>query len=477
MNAEAELNDVIRARLDGQDRIRSADELLLRLQRAAGGEVGGRIAIPQIAAVARLARRLGILIARPLLIGGQDHDIRLWVRARPIDDGVELDFSDWQEAPHADGDGNAALRAAQIALAPDGWEWRTDAQLRFIHLGGELDIAAPGDEFFAIFRGDGEGAPRLATDIAARRPFFSLSARLGRDGRPVQISGHPLFDNDGSFLGYRGKASPMEGADAGEDGSTVPLQPDTDAAPADAASMASSEEAGPIAMPDFGRRLDLALRQPLGRIIANAETIKGQIEGPLRTDYTAYAADIADAGRHLMELVDDLADLQAIDRANFVVAREDIDLADLGRRAAGLLGVKAADRQIRIEAPAHDEVVPAIGEFRRALQVIVNLLNNAIRYSPENSTIWLRASVEGGEARLVVADQGRGIAPEDQQRVFDKFERLGRDDAAGSGLGLYISRRLARAMKGDLLVESALGQGARFILTLPAGPLAFDSAS
>ena len=91
---------------------------------------------------------------------------------------------------------------------------------------------------------------------------------------------------------------------------------------------------------------------------------------------------------------------------------------------------------------------------------------------PEKSTIWLRASIEGAEARLVVADQGRGIAPEDHSRMFEKFERLGRQDAAGSGLGLYISRRLARAMKGDLVVESALGQGARFILSLPVGPVA-----
>jgi signal transduction histidine kinase len=221
-------------------------------------------------------------------------------------------------------------------------------------------------------------------------------------------------------------------------------------------------------LPDFGKRLDLALRQPLTRIIANAETIRSRVEGPIRGDYAAYAADIANAGRHLMELVDDLADLQAIDRPNFTVAREEIDLADIARRAAGLLGVKAADRGLRIEAPKMDETAPAIGEFRRALQIAVNLLGNAVRYSPENSTIWLRAEAEGDAAMLVVADQGRGIALEDQQRVFEKFERLGRDDAAGTGLGLYISRRLARAMQGDILIDSAPGQGARFTLSLPA---------
>ena len=72
-----------------------------------------------------------------------------------------------------------------------------------------------------------------------------------------------------------------------------------------------------------------------------------------------------------------------------------------------------------------------------------------------------------GVAQVTIADQGRGIAHDDQDRIFDKFERLGRDEAGGSGLGLYISRRLARAMGGDITVDSAPGQGARFVLRLP----------
>src|SRR3546814_2937715 len=78
---------------------------------------------------------------------------------------------------------------------------------------------------------------------------------------------------------------------------------------------------------------------------------------------------------------------------------------------------------------------------------MVNLIGNAIRYSPEHSTIWIRVEGEGDLAKVKVADQGRGIAPQDQDKIFDKFERLGRDEAGGSGLGLYISRKLARAMK------------------------------
>ncbi|OYW83613.1 MAG: hypothetical protein B7Z20_12420, partial [Sphingobium sp. 32-64-5] len=342
MSADTATLSVVTARLDGCDHIRAADELILRLQAAAGGAADGRIAIPQIAAVARLARRLDILIARPLLIGGQDYDIRLWVRAKPAGDGIDLEFSEWQESPHADGDAIAAQRAAQISLAPDGVEWRVDGQMRYLYLGADAEIAAPGDEFFSAFADDGDGPGRLAVEITARRAFFGLTVRLARNGRRVRLSGHPLFDADGSFLGYRGKIScAQEGA---------AMTPATPAPAPEAAAVAAREDAplarGGMLLPDFGRRLDLALRQPLGRIVANAETIKGQMEGPLRADYTAYAADIAAAGRHLMELVDDLADLQAIDRAGFHVAREDIDLADLARRAAGLLGMKAADKHI-----------------------------------------------------------------------------------------------------------------------------------
>ncbi len=108
--------------------------------------------------------------------------------------------------------------------------------------------------------------------------------------------------------------------------------------------------------------------------------------------------------------------------------------------------------------PRARETVPAIGEFRRVLQVLLNLLGNAIRYAPEGSQVWLRVEQDEGRARVVVADQGEGLSEAQQARAFDKFERLGRSGDGGTGLGLYISRRLARAMGGKLLVESAPGR-------------------
>ena len=112
--------------------------------------------------------------------------------------------------------------------------------------------------------------------------------------------------------------------------------------------------------------------------------------------------------------------------------------------------------------------MPAIGEFRRVLQILVNLVGNAVRYSPEGSEVRIVTECDHGHARIMVIDQGQGVAVADRERIFEKFERLGRDDSGGSGLGLYISRRLARAMGGDIRIGGAPGEGARFILTLPA---------
>jgi signal transduction histidine kinase len=193
------------------------------------------------------------------------------------------------------------------------------------------------------------------------------------------------------------------------------------------------------------------------------------MDGVLDPHYVDYAADIASAGRHLLGLVDDLVDLEAIEREDFTVEDDAIDLADVVRRAAGLLQVRAANAGVTIDRDGLDGALPARGEFRRTLQILVNLLGNAVRYSPEGATVWLRAQREGARAVVIVADQGKGIAEADQARIFEKFERVDASEAGGSGLGLYIARRLARAMGGDLTVDSALGLGARFLLWLPAG--------
>lgn len=432
---------------------------MLALQREAGGDLGAPVAVPQLAAIARLSARLGITVSRPIIAATERGDIDMWVRARPDGEDVTLSIIDWHERPAVAPPADTARREADIAALADGWSWQIDTQLRFqmVLAGDNADGAlppdppVPGNRFSGYFQlqSDDDGDMAMLRAFAQRRAFRNQTAALVSDpAQSFRLSGFPMFDLAGQLTGYRGTAFPLEQI------AVAPTVP---------------EAAVALYPGEFGKRLDRSLRQPLGRIIANADTISAQLEGPLRPDYADYATDIAAAGRHLMALVDDLADLQAIDRPDFSVIAEDVDLADLGRRAAGLLAVKALDRQIHVIAPDPDASTPAIGEFRRVLQILVNLIGNAVRYSPEGSDVRIVTEGDHGQARIMVIDQGQGVAVADRERIFEKFERLGRDDAGGSGLGLYISRRLARAMGGDIRIGGAPGEGARFILTLPTG--------
>lgn len=449
---------IVRGRIDRSGALISADGPLLRLQQRAGAGLNKPLALPHLARLVAFAQRLQRDISRPLYTADDHSDVHALVRIVPDPDGASLEISDWRTRPV----GPPQVPAiADAALTPQGWTWECDQQLRMVALrAGVQAPGVPGDwegrslsELFEL-QPDEDGHFPVLRALARQSRFEAQRVRV--DGPAARIvmtlSGEALFDATGRFTGFRGIAAPVEIAEA----------------PQAAALVDPAFGSLPLSDPQFGRRIDGALRGPLSRIIATAETISGQFDGPIRADYARYAGDIAHAGRHLLGLVDDLADLQNIERPGFKAAADEIDLGDLARRAVGLLGMKAEEKGIRIDAPRTDDKMPATGEFRRVLQVLLNLLGNAIRYSPEDSLIWIRVDREGDRAMVTVADQGQGIDGDQQAVVFEKFERLGRTDSGGSGLGLYIARRLARAMDGELTVESAPGQGARFTLSLPA---------
>lgn len=437
---------VLRATLDAADRLVAADEGLRAINARAGGQVGAPLAVPELAALVRLARRLGVEIARAATIADDEVDLDCWIAATPGDGGVNLDVSVLRERS-----------AWRTPVAPTGpvpvppgarWTWEVDGALRFVRIDEDAGIdpatalGAPLTRMFALSP-TASGVMPILDAMAAQQDFDGQPAvLLGRDDA-LLLSGSVRRDTRGGFAGFVGGVY---------------------AAPAEA-----KPSPPPIGVTgQFNARLERVLRGPLGRIIANADSIHAGADGPLDPHYADYAADIASAGRHLLGLVDDLVDLEAIERDDFAVEAETIDLADVARRAAGLLSVRAADAGVTIDRADTERPLPATGEFRRTLQIMVNLIGNAVRYSPRGGTVWLRLQQEGDRAVAIVADQGRGIAVADQARVFEKFERIDPSEPGGSGLGLYIARRLARAMGGDLTVDSAPGAGARFILSLPA---------
>jgi signal transduction histidine kinase len=437
---------------DAHDCLIEADPALAGLHMRCGGDWPGVLAVPALLALVRRTRVSGVAQLRMLRAVDEGKAIAFLARATPEAAGTRLALSHWRLAGDHAADAVPAddllIQMAVIHAVLDA-----DQRVLAVDLREDADDT-PGDhaalhDLVARWRSGGPVWSETVdlVGVAHRQP---LHWRL-IDDVALHLAGSARL--------WRARLLPH--GDAGFD---LLVLPDAIAAlpgaqtPAPRAAVTTSNRV-------IGRDLAPALRQPINRIIANAETIRTRLAGPLADDYAGYAADIAEAGRHLLALVEDLADLDAVEAPDFAPAPDHIDLADCARRASGILAMRARERGITLMIPADHRQMPATGEFRRVLQVLLNLLTNAIRYSPEHSTVSIEVGGDAHTAWVAVSDEGEGMTEDQTTRVFEKFERLGRSGDGGSGLGLYISRRLARAMGGELTV--AAGPGARFVLNLP----------
>lgn len=451
---------LVRALTDADDRLLSADDPLAALQLDCGGTIPGAIAIPELAGLVRKARRSGLRLARPIAAQDGQNGIRAWVEVEPRGDGAQgcaIAVRHWHAAPLPTEDAEVAGRrrmAIDHALA----ELTARLDTRQCVLAVESDALDLRELATAMHEGLGRPWTDFVT-LTGENHRLPMHWRL-LDGAIIQVAGSPRA--------WRAGLVPQTGPGESVAGVVLYLTSDS-ALSGGAASLpaVARQDVGMLGDRLFGRDLAPVLRQPIARIIANAETIRMRLAGPLEEEYAKFAEDIAAAGEHLLALVEDLADLEVIEADNFATAPDIIDLADVARRAAGILSGRARHKQIAVVLPPENATLPARAEFRRVLQVLLNLIGNAIHYAPENTQIHLHLNRIAELAQITVADAGPGLSEDQQGRLFEKFERLGRSGDGGSGLGLYISRRLARAMGGDLTVASVPGEGARFTLSVP----------
>ncbi len=438
------LSLAIEAQVDSEGRVLSADPHLKRLHKNNGGLESGILAIPSLLNLVQLAWRTGVTIERAAMAIDENKHVELWAKAQRRDGHVLLTISGWQEVSNRRSPSSTILPpSSKSHLVADSAALLLDCNHTIVHVGPDLfdlvgskSIGLPFDRIFHTQEPDGlrffnEDTPHEVS-VKTREGHFELTFAVS------SVKG-----TNNELLGF--------------DFRRLPLPPEF----ASGTDMQVSKQTNL----GFGRQFASAVRQPLSRIIANAETIGSHVNGPVSESYAGYAQDIASAARHLSELVSDLEDLDAIDRNDFKVASEKVELGDIAQRVKGLLSLKAADHHITLETPAFQGKIEVAGEFRRILQIVINLVGNAIRYAPDGSTVEI--SMHTNPCRLEVADEGQGVKPQDRERIFEKFERLGRSGDGGSGLGLYISRRLARAMGGDLTVDENGKGGALFTLRLP----------
>jgi signal transduction histidine kinase len=430
-------------RVDKDGRLIAADPELEELQRQAGSALGQTLALPQVVAIAQLARQLGTAVSRPALAASNDHDIELWVHATPEGEEVALSLEGWTlRAPPGPRLGTLLGGGSDGQTGTERHEWAADEELCVISLSSGLaellgvnvaEVSGLALTRVVRLEENEEGEMPLINGLATRKSFTGQRARSRtNESCSLVLNGEVVTAADGSFAGFRGSADTEESRNRG-------LR-----RPASA---------------EFDHALDDVLRSPLDRIIESAERIVERADGPLRSDYASYGNDIAAAARHLLSVVRSMSEDPS-------QGQEAIDLTALTAEAVVMLESAAEERNVRIEL-SESNSLNASGQERGVIQILVNLIGNAIRYSPKGGAIGLSFASTGATASVTVSDEGPGIGLADQQRVFERFERAHARDE-GTGLGLAISRRLARSMGGDVTLDSAPGEGARFTLTLPS---------
>lgn len=208
------------------------------------------------------------------------------------------------------------------------------------------------------------------------------------------------------------------------------------------------------------------LRTPLSLILGHAEALSDGVLPPTAQTFEI----IYDEAQRLARLVDDLRTLSLSEAGELALQVGPLRPEEIIERAAVAHQPQAAARQVEIVTTVPPDLPDVQGDFDRVAQVLDNLLTNALRFSPEGGKIELGAQALGHAVRFTVRDEGPGLAPEDQERVFDRFYRTDRSrsrDLGGSGLGLAIARQLILLQGGEIGVESTLGKGATFWFTLP----------
>ncbi len=223
---------------------------------------------------------------------------------------------------------------------------------------------------------------------------------------------------------------------------------------------------------DFVANASHELRTPITAVRSAAETLRLAFESD--PEAAKHFIDIIERNaERLQRLVEDLLDLSRIEARELRLALEPVDLAEFVPRALELLRERAAKKRITLSADVDRGVPPARLDRRATEQILTNLVENAIKYSPDGARVVVSAKVTGGAIRIAVSDTGPGIAERHLPRLFERFYRVdtGRSrELGGTGLGLAIVKHLVEAQGGSVGVESVVGKGSTFRMSFPVPP-------
>jgi signal transduction histidine kinase len=220
---------------------------------------------------------------------------------------------------------------------------------------------------------------------------------------------------------------------------------------------------------EFLANMSHELRTPLNAIIGFSEVLSERMFGEINDKQAEYLGDILESGRHLLSLINDILDLSKIEAGRMELEPTDFDLPNAIDNTLTLIRERAQRRGIALGRKVDERLGTIRADERKVKQVLLNLLSNALKFTPEGGQIDVRARLNNDEAEISVTDTGVGIAPEDQAAVFEEFRQVGAaaKKVEGTGLGLAISRKFIELHGGRIWVRSEVGKGSTFAFTLP----------
>jgi PAS domain S-box-containing protein len=382
-------------------------------------------------------------------------------------------------------------RYHDVVRSASDWVWEVDPEQRITFVSDRIVevLGLPpsllrGRRLVDLGRFIGNGGEEASGPEAVRRhaPFrdelFEIRDGKGRV-RHLHLSGVPVFNPDtGAFAGYRGTGADITARYAAEQ-EAAKSQKELEQAfeeisrkNAELDRAVEQVRAADKAKSQFLAQMSHELRTPLNAIIGFAEVTSQGMFGPLPEPYLEYSKDILKAGRHLLSLINDILDIARIESQSLRLNPVPMELGVLIEEALAFVASEAEEKGIDLSEVSVGEDWTLSVDPIRARQIFVNLLANAVKFTPEQGSVGVDVEeVDGGLLDVTVWDTGIGISPERMGEVFEKFKQL-HDEVfsrshEGSGLGLSISRELARLMGGDIRVTSEPGRGSRFTVRLP----------
>ncbi|MFT5369894.1 MAG: signal transduction histidine kinase, partial [Candidatus Latescibacterota bacterium] len=224
---------------------------------------------------------------------------------------------------------------------------------------------------------------------------------------------------------------------------------------------------------DFLANMSHELRTPLNSVIAMSDIMLEKFFGELTSKQEEYTRDINNSGQHLLELINDILDLSKVEAGYSPLELSDVNIQNLLETSLIFVRERATRHGIELSLDISDDIPVILADELKVKQTLVNLLSNAVKFTPDGGLVEIKAHTEPDGIQVCISDNGIGIALDDQERIFEQFQRT--ESALtrkfeGAGLGLALAKRFVEQHGGRIWLESEVGVGSRFYLNLPFTP-------